>query len=113
MSDLIDRQKAITAICEDGTWLESQGCTEITMCERKQRDADILSELPTIDAVEVVRCRDCKWWNGYYRECESPNWNTGTDEYIVQPAGMFCGWGERKSEEDPSHPCADSVMMGE
>ena len=73
---------------------------------------DWLNSLPTIDAVEVVRCRDCKWWNGYYRECESPNWNTGTDEYIVQPAGMFCGWGERKSE-DPSHPCADSVMMGD
>lgn len=53
---------------------------------------------PTIDAVEVVRCRDCKWWNGYYRECESPNWNTGTDEYIVQPAGMFCGWGERRTD---------------
>lgn len=68
MRDPIDRQAAITAICEDGTWLESQGCTEITMCERKQRDADILSELPTIDAVEVVRCKDCKfnenleWW---------------------------------------------------
>ena len=91
MSDLIDRQKAITAICEDGTWLESQGCTEITMCERKQRDADILSELPTIDSVidqirwerdtaieqlaeigkglgermddveKVVRCKDCKY----------------------------------------------------
>ena len=58
--------------------------------------------LPTIDAVEVVRCRDCKWWNGYYRECESPNWNTGTEEYIVQPAGMFCGWGERRDDADES-----------
>ena len=73
----------------------------------------IIKIQPEVDAVEVVRCRDCKWWNDYYRECESPNWNTGTDEYIVQPAGMFCGWGERKSEEDPSHPCADSVMMGD
>lgn len=54
---------------------------------------------PTIDAVPVVRCRDCKWWNDYYRECESHNWNTGTDEYIVQPAGMFCGWGERRTDE--------------
>lgn len=57
MSDLIDRQKAITAICEDGTWLENQGCTEITLCERKQRDADILSELPTIDAEPVKHGR--------------------------------------------------------
>lgn len=72
----------------------------------------IIKTQPEVDAVPVVHCRDCKWWNDYYRECESPNWNTGTDEYIVQPAGMFCGWGERKSE-DPSHPCADSVMMGD
>lgn len=50
------------------------------------------------DIVVVVRCKDCKWWNAYYRECQSPNWNTGTDEYIVQPAGCFCSWGERKEE---------------
>ena len=47
MYDLISRQSAIKAICEDGTWLESQGCTEITMAERKQRDADILGEFPS------------------------------------------------------------------
>lgn len=51
------------------------------------------------DVVRIVRCKECKWWNDYYRECESPNWNTGTDEYIVQPAGMFCGWGERRTDE--------------
>lgn len=47
---------------------------------------------------DIVRCGNCKCWNDYYRECESPNWNTGTDEYIVQPAGMFCGWGERRTD---------------
>lgn len=47
VGDMISRQAAIKAICEDGTWLESQGCTEITMAERKQRDADILSDLPS------------------------------------------------------------------
>lgn len=50
MDDLISRQAAIKAICEDGTWLESQGCTEITMVERKQRDADILGELPSAES---------------------------------------------------------------
>ena len=89
MSDLIDRQAAITAICEDGTWLESQGCTEITMCERKQRDADILSELPTIDAEPV---RHGRWIiksnpeNGWYQitcsEC-------GEDETTVAPCIGF------------------------
>ena len=47
MDDLISRQAAIKAICEDGTWLERQGCVDITMAERKQRDVDILEVLPT------------------------------------------------------------------
>lgn len=62
MTDFISRRAAIKAICEDGTWLESQGCTEITMAERKQRDADILGELPsaqperlTDDDFEAIR----------------------------------------------------------
>lgn len=68
MNDLISRQAAIKVICEDGTWLESQGCTEITMAERKQRDADILSDLPSIQS-EIIYCKDCKKHNkahGHY-----------------------------------------------
>lgn len=95
MSDLIDRQTAITAICEDGTWLESQGCTEITMCERKQRDADILSELPTIDAIEAKHGR---WILG--GEEGWPKWTCsvcggdGRGDYKV------CPWCGAKMEVD-------------
>ena len=46
MSDLIDRQAAVNAICEDGTQLERQGQYSMTMAERKQRDVDILEALP-------------------------------------------------------------------
>lgn len=49
LNDTISRQAAIKAICEDGTWLESQGCTDISMAERKQRDADILGELQSAE----------------------------------------------------------------
>ena len=24
--------------------------------------ADMIEKLPAVDAVQVVRCRDCKWW---------------------------------------------------
>ena len=94
MSDLIDRQAAITAICEDGTWLESQGCTEITMCERKQRDADILSELPPVDAVPVVRCKDCEFFS-------EPNFFSGKctlrGDYIF--TNDFCSYAvERRTD---------------
>ena len=59
--DLISRQAAIKAICEDGTWLERQGCTDISMAERKQRDVDILSDLPSAgpDWNEMVVICDC------------------------------------------------------
>ena len=94
MNDLIDRQAAITAICEDGTWLERQGCTEITMCERKQRDADILSELPTIDAVPVIRCKDCVHYKGHWY-CET--WNNSPGFPAVKEDG-FCNMAERRTD---------------
>lgn len=44
-NDMVSRQAALDAICEDGTQLERQGQYSITMAERKQRDADILEAL--------------------------------------------------------------------
>ena len=74
MSDLISREQAIKSICEDGTWLERQGCVDITMAERKQRDVDILQALPSAEPVqkkgkwiifppcieEICMCSNCK-----------------------------------------------------
>lgn len=45
--DLISRQAAIDAICKDGTRIERQGRYSMTMVERKQRDVDILENLPS------------------------------------------------------------------
>lgn len=47
MSDLIDRQAAINAVCEDGTQLERQGQYSMTMVDRKYRDTEILEALPS------------------------------------------------------------------
>ena len=46
----------------------------------------------------LIHCKDCKHWNEYYRECNSPNWDTGTDDCFVVPAGFYCGWAERKGK---------------
>ena len=77
--------------------------------------ADALRKYQSADMVEVVRCKDCKWFD--------PSEPCGTIEPLVfkcrlygtfHSPGFFCGSGERrKSWEDPSHPCADSVMMGD
>lgn len=61
-------------------------------------------KMPTIDAVEVVRCKDCKWWDkreesnygychaakhGYY----SSNWEISI--YRTYREDFFCADGER------------------
>ena len=63
--DLIDRQAEIDALEEpckiSDTWTD-----EYAVGERMQWEKDVkaLNSLPTIDAVEIVRCKDCKHFNG-------------------------------------------------
>ena len=43
---------------------------------------------PTVDAVDVVRCKDCR--KRYIGECPMT---------YIQPPNSFCKYGERKAEE--------------
>lgn len=53
---------------------------------------------PTVDVVEVVRCKDCKWWQARTHgstigRCENPR-NGLCNEY--SDFADFCSYGERK-----------------
>jgi len=56
-----------------------------------------LEDASDADVVEVVRCKDCKWykrkypWNGNIYECT----------YLDAPMDDdgFCSWGERREDE--------------
>ena len=53
---------------------------------------------PTVDAVEVVRCKDCKYWqdnNGGYPNDEC-RWGNGE----TPDPDDFCSYGERKEGAD-------------
>lgn len=53
---------------------------------------------PTIDAVPVIRCRDCIYWqdnNGGYPHAEC-KWGSGE----TPDADDFCSCGERRNETD-------------
>lgn len=59
--------------------------------------ANVVKYAPTIDAVEVVRCRDCKYQDK--GENESEAWNTcGLRPWVHVPTSddHFCASGERK-----------------
>ena len=57
-----------------------------------------IDEQPTVDAVEVVRCKDCRNWRPYgpgsLGTCHSPMY---PKKPIIQEA-HFCSYGERKPD---------------
>ena len=58
--------------------------------------ADIIGNAPTVDAVEVVRCKDCKYSNmtvnGECKYCDI--WFPDEAEYM--DGDYYCASGERK-----------------
>ena len=57
-----------------------------------------LNEAPTVDAVEVVRCKDCKHLR-YGYQCYNPlgiKLNNDGDAYVLVDEDDFCSYGERR-----------------
>ena len=53
----------------------------------------ILREAPTVDAVEVVRCKYCEVPHNKYTGCPKLNG-------LVTPPDFYCPFGERKDDAD-------------
>ena len=79
VGDMISREDAIKEICEDIEWLESQGCTEIPLAERKERDVDIIKNLPS------VQPKHGKWiWNGDTLDWERLHYCSECKKYALR-----------------------------
>jgi hypothetical protein len=55
---------------------------------------ELLTYAPTVDAVEVVRCRDCKHYVIRACACRHENFNG-----VIHSDG-FCSYGERRTTND-------------
>lgn len=59
--------------------------------------ADIIKTIPAVDAVEVVRCKDCKWLCSGFG-LSSCGKHTGLA--LIKPDGSdFCSYGERRRSD--------------
>lgn len=56
--------------------------------------ASVMDYAPTVDAVEVVRCKDCKWYenDGYHTNCQIMRFCVEAEDY--------CSRGERREDAD-------------
>lgn len=55
----------------------------------------VLKDAPTVDAVEVVRCKDCKHWLKDFAGCSDTVGRCEWANYAVGADG-YCLYGERK-----------------
>jgi hypothetical protein len=87
---LIDADKIPYTDLSDG-----RGLCWVTFIEK-------VDKMPTIDAVPVVRCKDCVYYNkdvqnfnGYYRCDRYALWQS-EDERVHMPLDGFCNYGEKE-----------------
>jgi len=76
--------------------LNTEGA-QITRSEYKLIDS-VIFEFPTIDAVPVIRCKECIHFDGYY--CHNKNWGDGYGNYTppIKGENGFCDWADRREE---------------
>lgn len=90
MSDLISRQAAKEKACSICRWEGTENCAE---CEHP------IDDLPIIDAVPVVRCKDCKYSEHWYKDKRRCFF------WVVNEVGIgvfedgFCNYAERKEND--------------
>lgn len=64
---------------------------------------DMVYDAPTVDAVEVVRCKDCRFSHMTYSgECKSCDKWVDDDDFhltLYLDGDFYCAWGERREDE--------------
>lgn len=56
---------------------------------------NIDQNIPTIDAVPVVRCEDCRWYKTKF--CKMDRWTDLVTIYVAK-ADDYCSYGERREK---------------
>ena len=91
---LIDADELINDIQHNlWDWQSVDGITATTVL--KQTITDIKNE-PTIDAVQVVRCKDCQYAGEPIYEVENDYWCSKHGIYIYE--NDYCSYGERRTD---------------
>lgn len=106
MSDLIDRQAAIDAVCMEWCGVKHQDCKhsfdvekdDYYWCDGCETVLRTLPDLPSAEP-EIIRCRDCKFWTHIKRT--NRYWcKTNDGLYDLNPSpDDFCSRAERRTDE--------------
>lgn len=90
MAKLININDALEKLCEFCS------CGDYEDCDYRCSEFENISNIPAVDAVEVVRCRDCKHY-----EIHKPNVleNCERNGYLIpMKPDDFCSFGEKRGD---------------
>ena len=73
---------------EGGTKTRTQAGQEVLDIHIPQ----IVAKIRTVDAVEVVRCKDCMYWDNDFLWCDRKNVRMADND--------FCSYGERRAPDE-------------
>lgn len=62
---------------------------------------EAMERVPTVDAVEVVRCKDCRYYHIYWESNGHTEKGYGACDWINDNSvreDHFCSWGERRED---------------
>lgn len=97
MSDLISKKAVMEELLaiQDVTYMST--CLTVDECKGKRwmiaRALNAVKDAPTVDAVEVVRCKDCKYSTP---DIMSEDYIACWERNTVMPNDGFCSYGKRK-----------------
>lgn len=77
--------------------IDSVGSTCVLM-NAKDFVRNLIDNQPTIDAVPVVRCKDCVYWGKNFRAADGKRGDCMNSSGAGTSAEHFCAYGERSGE---------------
>jgi hypothetical protein len=105
MSRYIDADKLVE-LCDEMSRINwNQRVSPVSWADAYESFIDDIDEQPTVEVVEVVRCKDCHFWkerwhnpivNQLWGECHQ--FRDERENYYETEANDYCSYGERKED---------------
>ena len=99
--DLISRAAAIEYLMTNMGWHDDDGYAVDDADEKRAIITDLVNGIPAVDAVPVVRCKDCKFRDvtGPYPVCRLDSADPWEQTRNADVDDWFCAEGERRERE--------------
>ena len=92
MARYIDKDKLIEAIERETEPYRTWDCTKF------EAAMDAIESVPTADVVEVVRCKDCKFYDKEFTNFAGKHICSHFDKIVLDDNNDFCSYGEPKDK---------------